>query len=422
MRRVFLTCAGLAWAACGGGDTALPDAAATPGDARVIPDATVTQDGGQPLSWVDFSITGCQPAQPPDGAPDAGPGDQPPDDAAPLDAGVVVADAGSPDSGAGGSPDAGMDAGPAPCRAHAPATLRFAAVAPAPIDIHVWEFGDDGVAGTAAPAHVYAQPGTYDVRLTVRGPGGTASRTRTRAVEIAPAALGGACHLDAQCSAGYQCVCGQDTGDGAACPANLASGMCSAGCGPAVPCARGVCAELAASAPDTPTTWQRSLCLLACAPDDACPLGLTCQDLPAGHGDGDLDGDGWVRACFAPGVLRPMGASCVDANGEPDHDLCAGGLCLDSGARGMCTAPCTPGTCPPSAACADLGDRSVCLARCEDASADCSHDPWLACEPAEGFTVDEPASPAGYCTARRCAGTEACGVDGVCVDGRCTSG
>jgi PKD repeat protein len=412
---MFLIGAGLAWAACGGGDAEPSDAAPAPGDARVIPDAAATmQDGGQSLSWVDFSVTGCEPALAAalaEGLVDMNTVNTGSEDTGPADAGAADA---APDSH---PPDGGPDADVRPCRGRAPLTLRFAAVAPASIDVHVWEFGDEGSASTPTPIHVYEQPGTYDVRLTVRGPGGTASHTRSRAVEVVPAGLGGPCRLEEQCSTGQMCVCDQDS----ACPANLAGGMCSTTCGPANPCAEGVCVDLAASRPAPAAEWQQPLCLLPCTPDGTCPHGLTCQDLPAAHAASDEDGDGWVRACFAPGVLRPMGASCLDADGVPDHALCAGGRCLAVGARGMCTAPCVSGTCPPSAACASMGAQSVCLARCEDASTDCRHDPWLACEPPGRFTVDEPAAEAGYCAARSCTEAADCGPDGACVGDLCTA-
>ena len=398
-------------AACGGDGMVAPDAATMLSDARPIPDATVALDGPPSLSWVDFAVTGCTPDAPDAGAPG---GDIP--DAGSSDAGVP--DAG--DSAGDGAPDGGV--APQPCSGHAPLRLRFAAVAPADIDIYVWDFGDEGSASISTPGHVYELPGTYGVTLTVRGPGGTASRTRSEAVEVLPATLGAPCDLDAQCSTGNECVC-----DGASqCPASLAGGLCSVACSPDSPCGEGVCADLDAAGTPAPADWQRSLCLPTCGPDGdgACPGGLTCQDLPAADPADDEDGDGWVQGCFAPDVLRPTGASCVDAGGVPDHAVCAGGLCLELGARGMCTAACTAGRCPPSAACGDLGDISVCLARCQDAGTDCQSDPWLACElpgAPGGFTVDEPASAAGYCAVRACAAPADCGADGACVDGYCTA-
>lgn len=379
-----------------------PDAAPMPSDARPIPDAAVLLDGPPSLSWVDFAVTGCTPEAPDAGVPDP-------------DAGI--GDAGLPDAG-DGAPDSGV--APRPCSGQAPLRLRFAAVAPTDIDIYVWDFGDQGSASISAPVHVYELPGRYDVSLTVRGPGGTANRARSGAVEVLPATLGARCALDAQCSAGHACVCdGED-----ACPASLAGGMCSVACGPDSPCGEGVCANLDAAGAAAPADWQRPLCLAACGPDGACPHGLTCQELPAADPADDEDGDGWVRGCFAPDVLRPTGAACLDAGGVPDHAVCAGGLCLEAGARGMCTAACAPGGCPPSAACGDLGDRSVCLARCLDGDTDCRSDPWLACEQPGapgGFTVDEPASAAGYCAARTCTTPAECGVDGACLGGYCTA-
>jgi hypothetical protein len=50
-----------------------------------------------------------------------------------------------------------------------------------------WEFGDGGVSGEQNPIHVYAAPGTFDVRLTVTGSGGDAVRQKAAQMAIAPA-------------------------------------------------------------------------------------------------------------------------------------------------------------------------------------------------------------------------------------------
>jgi PKD repeat protein len=377
MARLVLAAALALAAACGDDGAAPPDAAPVPEDAPQLHDAQPTGDGAPALTWVDFAIAGC----------------------------TLVA----------------PDAGPPACQGPAPLTVQLSAVAPAAVDVYLWELGDSGAGMDAGPApggptltHVYALPGTYDIALTVRGPGGSAMVARPGAVVVTAAALGAGCGLDAQCGSDRECVCDAES----ACPVPLATGMCSAGCD-GTPCAEGVCANLAAVRPDAPADWQRALCLPECDPAGACPQGLTCQELPAG------DGSGWVQACFAPGVLGSMGSACRDATGAPDHDACAGGLCLDIGARGACAAPCAVAPCPASSACADFGspEQSFCLLRCTDAAVDCQADPWLACEPPGapgGFTVGEPASPAGYCAPRACTAPEECGLDGTCtVEGYC---
>lgn len=381
--------------ACGDDGGSGPDAARPPADAAVRPDAPIPSDAAPLLTWVDFAIAGCA-ARP-------GP-DDPGADAGPRDAGP----------------------GPAACRGEAPLTVELAAVVPAAVDVYVWDFGDGSGSsldagpgsGGPTPTHVYALPGVYDISLTVRGPGGSAMVRRQAAVVVTAAALGSPCGRDDQCGEGRECICGE--GD-AACGAPLQAGMCSAACGADVPCGQGVCANLAASGPEAPLDWQRALCLPACGDAGACPAGLTCQEFPAG------DGSGWVQGCFAPGVLGAIGSACRDASGAPFPHACAGGVCLDIGARGACSAVCTESACPGSAACASFGDdpASVCVQRCTEGAGDCATDPWLACEPPGapgGFTVTEPPSPAGYCTPRTCTSADACGPDGTCTaDGYCTA-
>jgi PKD repeat protein len=391
--------------ACGDDGASPSDAGPAPDDAAQVRDAWMPGDAPPALTWVDFAIAGC-----------------------------TLVEAGD---------------GPPSCQGPAPLTVQLSAVAPGPVDVYLWELGDPGPGDNDAgpggdsdagpgdvpgpvpdagpgltldgptPSYVYDLPGTYDISLTVRGPGGSAMITRRSAVIVTPAALGARCGRDAHCGDSRECLCDAES----TCPASLATGLCSAGCDAETPCGEGVCANLAAARPDAPADWQRALCLPACDPAGACPQGLTCQELPAG------DGNGWVQACFAPGVLGSVGSACKDASGAPAHQSCAGGLCLDIGARGSCASRCdvagNGAPCPASSACADFGgpEQSFCLLRCADATAACLADPWLACEPPGapgGFTVSEPASPAGYCAPRSCAGPDACGADGVCTaEGYC---
>lgn len=380
LARLALVAAPALVLACGDDGSVPPDAGLRPDGAAQVQDAWVPGDVLPSLTWVDFAIAGC----------------------------TLVA------------PD---DGGPPSCQGPAPLRVELSAVAPAAVDVYLWELGDPAGSGDDAgpgpggptPTHVYELPGTYDISLTVRGPGGSAMVTRRSAVIVTAAGLGARCGADGQCGDSRECVCDAET----ACLAPLATGLCSAGCDGETPCAEGVCARLAAAGPEAPADWQRALCLPACDAAGACPHGLTCQELPAG------DKSGWVRACFAPGVLGSMGSACKDASGAPDHHACAGGLCLDIGARGACAARCEDAACPASAACADFDDSEppVCLLRCAADGADCQADPWLACGPPGapgGFTVSEPASPAGYCAPRACAGLDDCGVDGTCTaEGYC---
>lgn len=370
----------LAWVSGCGDGPRITDAA-VPSDATPILDAVAMADAPPSLGWVDFAVTGCRTR-----------GSMQDGGVEPMDAGVIE-----------------------PCTGNAPLELRFTAVAPSAIETHVWSFGDGQTSGDPGPVHVYTEPGVYDVSLTVAGVGGTASVMRAGLIQVFAAELGGQCTQDSQCSQGLECICGQ----GEPCPVGLEPGVCAASCDADTPCAAGVCADLAAGITAPPADWQRSLCLAACTSDDECPGGLTCQELRS-------PGGGWVKGCFAPGLLGGMGQSCMDAGGNPDHSACASGFCMALGARGICSAVCSaPGTCPASSACAQLniGDPSVCLLRC-DAPDACTSDPWLGCEPpggagALGFAVDEPVFAGGYCAPRTCADPAECGHDGSCNDGFC---
>ena len=375
---------------CGDGLPPAGDGGATPRDgAAPGGDAGVATDAAQPLLWVNFSITGCDPADG-GGDIDAGPGP------APSDAGPTAAI----------------------CRGPAPLHLSFAPVSPAPIDVYQWRFGDGSAPdGRASPDHVFDAPGTYDVALSAQGPGGTAGITRAGIVVVGPGALGGACSDASQCASG-DCVCGAGSGG----CAGVAAGFCSAACSAATACADGaVCANLSAAAGGSPPdAWQTRLCLPDCSGGAPCPAGLTCRELLRG------DAGGWVSACFAPGLVGDIGDSCTAPDGSLDDAACTSGSCLPLGLRGVCSAPCSAGECPASAACAVFAGGSPapsCLARCGPGTS-CSGDPLLACEPAGGtgalsFTVDEPPAEAGYCAPRPCAAPDDCGPLGQCQAGYC---
>jgi len=370
----------LAGCSCGGGEEAAD--AGPDEDGGLAADAGAAADANTPLIWVDFSVAGCE-----DGGASA---------------------AGGPDGGPG------EDAGPSgqQCRGAAPLRLEFVPIAPAPVDLYEWSFGDGGEPDRRpAPAHVYSSPGVYDVSLFAQGPGGTAAVTREALVVVTPGPLGSACSGDAQCASGT-CICGAE-----GC-AGLESGFCSQPCGGAE-CAEGVCADLAPSAPPDPAPWQAQLCVADCG-DQGCPDGLVCRELRGAGG-------GWLPGCFAPGLVGDVGDACAGDSGAPQDALCASGICLAEGLRGLCSAPCSDQPCPSSAACATFnggGRAPSCVARC-DADTLCDGDPWLACEPPGGagpggFEVDEEASPGGYCAPRACEVDEECPL-GQCEAGYCSS-
>jgi PKD repeat protein len=353
-----------------GADASLREDGSASADGAAGPDAAL------PLIWIDFTITGCG------GAGGAG--------------------------AEGATPDAGP--GEEPCHGAAPLALGFIPIAPAPVEVYEWRFEGDGSDpdSRATPDHVFAEPGIYDVSLNAQGPGGTANALKKGIVVVEPAPIGAPCDGDLQCASGT-CLCG-----GGACE-GLATGFCSAPC--AGSCDEGVCADLGPTDPGAPEPWQDQLCLAGCE-DTACPAGSECSELLAGGGGG------WVLACFPPGPLAAIGASCALPTGELDDELCASGDCVAEGLRGLCGGSCGPGNrCPPSAACATFEGGPpgpTCLARC-DGFAACDGDPWLACQAPGGtgalsFTVDEPVSPGGYCAPK------ACSNDPECPQGQCSGG
>ena len=349
-------------------------------------DARSGFDAIPPLLFADFSVTGCsETAQ-------AG---------EPADAGPPARDAGRIET---------------PCAGPAPLSLTFVAVADAQINAYSWEFGDGGQSAQPSPTHTYTAPGVYDVILSVLGPGGNISVRKPAKIVVTTASAGAPCTANDQC-ASAECVCGDD----ADCAPAVEPGFCSTPCSAGAPCADGVCVDLAPTAPSSPEPWQQSLCLIDCSVDETCPAGLACRELRDGAGPG------WVRACFALAVPADVGQSCTDETGALNDSVCASGVCLDEGARGLCSAPCSADPCPTYAACATFSGGSPgpsCLARC-DPDTSCDLDPFLSCEDpggagAKSFTVDEaPANPDGYCAPRRCSAGPDCGPDGTCAGGFC---
>ncbi len=359
-------------ASCGGGSGGAGNDGGPADAARPIPDAAVQGDGIPPLAWIDFAVTGCDSAPTPD------------------DAGV-----------------------PGPCTGATPLSLTFTAIAPAAIDAYLWDFGDGDTSTEAAPTHLYAAPGVYDVSLAVGGPGGTAEKDKPALVVARAAEFASPCTDDAQCGAGLECICGAADGCGAVLP----FGLCAAACNDTTPCASGVCADLA-PAPGPSDDWRRTLCVPDCTGGASCPAGLTCQHLRGADGS-------WIEGCFGPGALAPIGSACRDGDGNLDDSQCASGSCADLGARGLCVASCSGGDCPGASACATFEDGSYgpwCVAGCTGTS--CDGDPWLACEAPGGadkldFTVNETPDTAGYCAPKACTGAAECGPDGACVNGFC---
>jgi PKD repeat protein len=65
-----------------------------------------------------------------------------------------------------------------PTSGFAPLTVQFTDASVGLISAHAWTFGDGASSSAASPSHTYALPGSYEVALTVVGPGGVDVETR----------------------------------------------------------------------------------------------------------------------------------------------------------------------------------------------------------------------------------------------------
>ena len=75
-----------------------------------------------------------------------------------------------------------------PTSGDAPLTVQFtdqSTPGSAPITSHLWNFGDASTSTAASPSHVFANPGTYTVSLTVTTPDGADSETKASYVTVA---------------------------------------------------------------------------------------------------------------------------------------------------------------------------------------------------------------------------------------------
>jgi PKD repeat protein len=87
-----------------------------------------------------------------------------------------------PVSGFSGTPRSGS----------APLTVQFTDQSTGQISAWSWNFGDGSTSTAQDPSHTYADPGTYTVRLTVTGPGGSDTEAKTGYIQVSPP--GGAFH------------------------------------------------------------------------------------------------------------------------------------------------------------------------------------------------------------------------------------
>jgi PKD repeat protein len=299
------------------------------------------------------------------------------------------------------------------CTGTVPLAVRFVPLTTTTVTKYLWVFGDGSTGSDAAPSHVYTSPKVYTVKIIATGAGGgLVTKIHEGFIIALPAPAGARCDADLECTPGLSCICSP----AGTCANGPTGGLCAAACASGR-CATGqVCAGLLTAEP--PATgaeaWQQDLCLAGCASDADCALGLHCRTLPP-----PPSGSAWVHGCFATDP-RDIGQPCTDATGNRRNDLCAGGLCAELGALGMCSSDCTVQSCPPGSDCAELGDgRRLCLRSC--VGFDCSADALLGCMvPTEGdlgYRILGQASNASssYCAPKSCTADGDCLPAGICA-------
>ncbi len=72
----------------------------------------------------------------------------------------------------------------APISGEAPVTVTFTDASTGDITSHSWDFGDGGSSTSQNPSHTYSAAGTYDVSLTVTGPGGSDTATCASCITV----------------------------------------------------------------------------------------------------------------------------------------------------------------------------------------------------------------------------------------------
>ena len=71
-----------------------------------------------------------------------------------------------------------------PTSGPAPLTVQFIDRSTGTITARTWDFGDGETGASLNPTHIYRYPGTYNVVLTVTGPGGLDTKTRTDYISV----------------------------------------------------------------------------------------------------------------------------------------------------------------------------------------------------------------------------------------------
>ena len=67
----------------------------------------------------------------------------------------------------------------APTSGNAPLMVQFTDASNGTVSGYVWDFGDGANSTEQNPSHIYSTSGTYNVNLTVTGPGGSDSEVKT---------------------------------------------------------------------------------------------------------------------------------------------------------------------------------------------------------------------------------------------------
>ena len=82
-----------------------------------------------------------------------------------------------------GAPIAGFNA--SPTSGAAPLAATFTDTTTGKVTVWSWDFGDSATSASQNPSHIYANPGSYTVKLTVTGPGGSSSKTASTPITVA---------------------------------------------------------------------------------------------------------------------------------------------------------------------------------------------------------------------------------------------
>lgn len=72
-----------------------------------------------------------------------------------------------------------------PHAGEAPLQVQFTNLSLGPVDDYAWSFGDGGASTASDPPHIYFDGGHYTVSLTVTGPGGSNTMTKTDYIDVA---------------------------------------------------------------------------------------------------------------------------------------------------------------------------------------------------------------------------------------------